>query len=162
MKIRSIILTGVFSALSLSALAPAHAEDEIEQMEDGGERCIDTRRISTTKVVDAQTILFHMRGGVIYRNTLPIKCSALAREKRFSYRTSISRLCDVDVVTVLTNMGGGLSSGPSCGLGKFYPITKEEAKALRLGPDAEIEPEAIDPADPEQPEVPVPGAEVEE
>lgn len=149
--------------LTLAALscvmgpAPAALADEEAETgtEEAGERCIDTRRISRTVVVDAQTVLFYMRGGGIYRNTLPHKCMSLAREKRFSYRTSTSRLCDVDVITVLYDMGG-LTRGPSCGLGKFYSITREEAEAIRQGPDADIEPAPIEPADMEQPEVAAP------
>lgn len=155
-KTGKLTLAAACFALGLSPTTASLADDDIEE---GGERCIDTRRISKTVVVDAQTIVFHMRGGEIYRNDLPNKCTSLAREKRFSYRSTISRLCNVDVITVLYSMGSGLTSGPSCGLGKFYPITKEEAQALREGPDADIEPEPIEPADPEQPEVATPGEE---
>jgi hypothetical protein len=119
--------------------------------EEDGERCIDTRRISRTDVIDEHNILFYMRGGVIYRNYLPSKCPALAREKRFSYRTTTSRLCDIDVVNVLYDYGSGLTRGPSCGLGKFYPISKDEAQALREPDDIEVEPEPIPPAEPEEP-----------
>jgi hypothetical protein len=153
-----------FAALTcVMGLAPvALADEEAEAVtEEASERCIDTRRISRTVVVDAHTVLFYMRGGRIYRNTLPHKCMSLAREKRFSYRTSTSRLCDVDVITVLYDMGG-LTRGPSCGLGRFYPVTKEEADAIRQGPDGEIEPEPIEPAEMEQPEVAAPDEETGE
>ncbi len=58
---------------------------------------------------------------------------------------------DHNSVTVLYNQGVGLSSGASCGLGKFYPISKDEAQALKEPPD--IEPEPLPPADPEEPGV---------
>jgi hypothetical protein len=154
MNKRMTILAAICFALSVAPTTVSLAQDD---MDDGGERCIDTRRISRTEIVDAENILFYMRGGVIYRNTLSHKCTALAREKRFSYKTTISRLCDIDVITVLYSMGSGLTSGPSCGLGKFYPVSKEEAEALRQGPDADIEPEPIKPSDPEQPEIATPG-----
>jgi hypothetical protein len=134
--------------LSLSPFAPALAD---EAPEEGGERCVNMRTVSNTEVIDDQTILFYMRNGVIYRNYLPRRCSGLAREQRFSYSTTISRLCDIDTITVLYNQGGGLSSGASCGLGKFYPISKDEAQALKEPPD--IEPEPLPPADPEEPGV---------
>ena len=135
--------------LSLSPFASALADEAPE--EEGGERCVNMRTVSSTEVIDDQTILFHMRNGVIYRNSLPRRCSGLAREQRFSYSTTISRLCDIDTITVLYNQGGGLSSGASCGLGKFYPISKDEAQALKEPPD--IEPEPLPPADPEEPGV---------
>ena len=154
MNKRMTIPAAMCLALSMAPITVSLAQDDLEY---GGERCIDTRRISRTEIVDAENILFYMRGGAIYRNTLSHKCTALAREKRFSYKTSMSRLCDVDVITVLYSMGSGLTSGPSCGLGKFYPVSKEEAEALRQGPDADIEPEPIKPSDPEQPEIATPG-----
>ena len=153
MNKRLHILVILACALSLAPVASSLAQDDIE---DGGERCIDTRRIANTYVADAENIIFYMRGGQIYRNTLPRKCNALVREKSFSYKTSMSRLCSIDTITVIYNYGSGISSGPSCGLGSFHPINKEEAQALREGPDADIEPEPIKPADPEQPEIPTP------
>lgn len=141
---------------SVSACWAAEEDDAAEEAADGAIRCIDTRRISRTHVVDDQTILFYMRGGPVYVNNLPRKCPSLRREKKFSYRTSISRLCDVDMITVLYDAGTGLSRGPSCGLGRFNPISEEEAKALKAGPDAEIEAAPLPPADPEEPEVRTP------
>ena len=134
--------------LSVSPFAPALAD---EAPEEGGERCVNMRTVSSTEVIDDQTILFYMRNGVIYRNYLPRRCSGLAREQRFSYSTTVSRLCDIDTITVLYNQGVGLSSGASCGLGKFYPISKDEAQALKETPD--IEPKPLPPAEPEEPEV---------
>lgn len=160
MKIeRLIILATVLCTLSLMPLGSAIANDEVEE---AGERCIDTRRISRTHVADNQTLIFYMRGGAIYKNTLRNKCQALVHEKRFSYRTTMSRLCRIDTITVIRSFGGGITDGPSCGLGMFYPITADEAKALVAGPDAEIEPEPIDPADMEVPEIAPIGEETEE
>jgi hypothetical protein len=47
------------------------------------------------------------------------------------YRTSIGQLCDLDIVTVLDNRGFGFTTGVSCGLGLFYPLTEEEAENLK-------------------------------
>ncbi len=149
---RVCILTTAFCFLTLAPTASTFAEDDGD-VDEGGERCIDTSRISSMKIVDKQNILFYMRGQTIYHNELPRPCSGLRRGKTISYRTSLSRLCSNDFITLLDNYGMGLSRGPSCGLGKFRPVTEEEAKALRDGPDAEIEPEPIEPAEPEEPEV---------
>ena len=143
------------AALSLLALAPATATlaQDDGDVDEGGERCIDTRRISNTRIVDKQNILFYMRGGVIYHNELPRACMGLRNGKTISYRTSLSRLCSNDLITLLDNFGMGMSRGPSCAIGKFRPVSKEEAEAIRQGPEAVIEPEAIEPAKPEEPEV---------
>jgi hypothetical protein len=85
------------------------------------------QNIRETKVVDDRTIDFVMRGGDIYRNTLPNSCPQLGFERAFSYSTSISQLCSVDIITVL-QQAGGIRRGASCGLGKFTPIEKPAKK----------------------------------
>ena len=110
-----------------------------------GERCITTRSIRNTDVIDDYTILFEMRGGDYYVNNLRNRCIGLEREGRFSYRTSTGRLCSVSIVDVLRQFGGTLERGASCSLGEFYPITEEEADFLRGrdrrggGPQMEVE-----------------------
>jgi hypothetical protein len=89
--------------------------------------CIDTSRIDSTNVVSNNVIDFKMRGGKVYRNTLPISCSGLVFEDRFSYRTSTNRLCNVDTIRILHDFGGRLEEGAGCGLGKFQPVEKTEA-----------------------------------
>ena len=83
--------------------------------------CVNIRNIRQTKVMDDRTIDFIMNGGKWYRNTLPYSCPQLGFERAFSYKTSISQLCSVDIITVL-QQGGGIHRGASCGLGKFTPI----------------------------------------
>ena len=85
-------------------------------------QCVQLNRIREAKVVDDQTIDFVLTGGEILRNTLPYKCSQLGFEKAFTYATSLSQLCSVDIITVIVQ-GGGVRTGASCGLGKFVPYT---------------------------------------
>ena len=82
-------------------------------------RCIQTSRISTTRVHDDYTIDFEMLDNTIYRNTLPIRCGGLGFEERFGYQTTIGQLCSTDTITVLRS--GGIN-GPTCGLGQFVPV----------------------------------------
>ncbi len=145
-------LAAAFCLLILAPAALTLAQDEGD-VDEGGERCIDTRRISTTRIIDNQNIQFYMRDRTIYNNELPRRCPGLRRGKTISYRTTISRLCSTDFITLLDNYGMGLSRGASCGLGKFRPISKEEAQALRGGEETEIEPKPVPPAEPEEPEV---------
>ncbi|RJG55417.1 hypothetical protein D0Z70_08395 [Sphingobium terrigena] len=86
--------------------------------------CVPLTSIRSTNVRNDRTIDFIMNGNKIYRNTLPNSCPSLGFEKRFSYRTSLSQLCSVDIITVLWNNGPGLQPGASCGLGKFQPMQK--------------------------------------
>lgn len=86
--------------------------------------CIPRSHIRSTSVIDGQTIDFIMNNGDIYRNNLPSKCSGLAFEKAFSYRTSINQLCSVDIIRVLNQTAGRIETGAACGLGKFQKIEK--------------------------------------
>ncbi|MEJ2760591.1 MAG: hypothetical protein P8126_03375, partial [Gammaproteobacteria bacterium] len=36
------------------------------------------------------------------------------------YRTSLSQLCDLDIITVLDSVGGEYRPGASCGMGHFF------------------------------------------
>lgn len=82
-------------------------------------RCISLNRIQSSRVLDDQTVFFKMRGKKHYVNRLKYKCPSLKREERFMYKTSIGRLCNVDIITVLDSFG---RSWASCGLGKFEEI----------------------------------------
>jgi hypothetical protein len=82
--------------------------------------CVPLRNIQSTRVHGDSVIDFHMTGGKVYRNTLPNSCPNLGFEERFLYKTSLSQLCSVDIITVLQSPG--ISQGASCGLGKFQPV----------------------------------------
>ena len=84
--------------------------------------CVDLIRIREAIVRDDRTIDFVMTGGETYRNALPYRCPSLGFERAFSYNTSLSKLCSVDIITVI-QQGGGPRQGASCGLGKFVPYT---------------------------------------
>ena len=90
--------------------------------------CINLSQIRSSKVVDDRTIDFKMAGGKVYRNTLSHSCPSLGFEERFSYRTSINQLCNVDIIRVLQSHGSGLHEGAGCGLGKFQPMQKVQSK----------------------------------
>ena len=88
--------------------------------------CIRLTDIRESRVRNDQVIDFVGRSGRVYRNTLPQSCPGLGFERRFSYRTSLSQLCSVDIITVL--QGPGVQPGASCGLGQFQPVTLAERR----------------------------------
>ncbi len=90
--------------------------------------CVSIPQIRSTKVIDNSTIDFRMAGGKTYRNSLPQSCPGLKFEDKFSYRTSLSQLCNVDIVRVLHEQGGQLTEGAGCGLGKFQMVEKVTSK----------------------------------
>ncbi|MEW4467379.1 hypothetical protein AB1K62_06075 [Parasphingorhabdus sp. JC815] len=131
MKLFTPILFASLLAATGITYAGAYAgekrsKDDKHSIETVGEAqsCISRSSIRTTDVIDDQTIDFKMLNGDIYRNKLPNKCSGLAFEEAFSYRTSTNQLCNVDIIRVLDNTAGRINQGASCGLGKFQKIKK--------------------------------------
>jgi hypothetical protein len=118
------------AGLLACAYSPAVAQDDDKVLDRTPQDCISTNRISYTKVVDDRTILFYMISQTVYRNDLRQVCPGLALRDRFSYSTRNGRLCDVDAVTVPYS-----GRAVPCTLGEFYPVTREEARALRRDPD---------------------------
>jgi hypothetical protein len=85
--------------------------------------CIALQSIRESRVRSDSVIDFKTNDNKWYRNTLPHSCPSLGFEERFLYKTSLSQLCSVDVITVLYSGGSGVNSGASCGLGKFQPVS---------------------------------------
>ena len=104
------------------------------------ENCISRSAIRRTEVIDDYSIVFYMSHQKIYLNRLPNRCSGLRSARTFSYRATGSQLCNVDTIKVVRSMGGRPDTGPSCGLGKFRPVTKEEVAMIK-NKDVEIPPE---------------------
>ena len=108
--------------LSIASVADAKGR-EIPAATPTGDavNCLSLTNIRETRVRSDSVIDFYTTGGKVYRNTLPNSCPSLGFEERFAYATSLSQLCNVDIITVLQS-GGGLQRGASCGLGKFQPV----------------------------------------
>lgn len=89
--------------------------------------CVRINQFNETRVRDDHTVDFMRNSRQGWRNTLPNGCPGLAVQNAFTYKTSTSELCSVDVIYVLET-AGGLSRGPACGLGKFVPIELERRR----------------------------------
>jgi hypothetical protein len=85
--------------------------------------CLPIPSIRQSLVRDDWTIDFQVNGNRWYRNSLPNRCNGLGFDRTFTYATSLSQVCNVDIITVLTNIGGpGFMPRGSCGLGQFTPV----------------------------------------
>lgn len=134
----------------LMAAGPSPADELEDDADDNSIRCINTRSLKTTEVVNDSNLLFYMTGKTVYLNILPRECRGLSRERRFSYSTNGRSLCSSDAIRILSDSGGSLHEGRLCRLGRFYLTSKEEiAEARERGSQS---PRAKPPA----------GAEVEE
>jgi hypothetical protein len=138
---------GLLAVLPLLAAAAALGQDGDEEegaLDRTPEDCIIVSRIDQTDAIDDQNIIFRMRGDRVYRNTLPRKCPGLARENRISYKTTASRLCSVDTITVLEDFGVGFRPGFTCRLGEFVPLSEAEVEDIDLRKKGEAGQSAIE------------------
>lgn len=121
-----VALQGLLTCLAVAASAAGSGA-----MPEEPQRCIALSRIDNVDVLDNKRIVFEMVGGGYYLNELPHACPGLRRDSAIMYRTSLSELCDLDVITVLDSLGGGLRPGASCGLGRFHAMEEDEIEAMR-------------------------------
>ena len=129
-------MTRLFWIAPLAALALAGCSEYGEQrapvlkapaatVAGEAQNCISLGSLSSSTVHDDYTIDFKV-GSKTYRNTLPYQCHSLGFEKAFSYETSMTQLCNTDIIYVLRTGGGRLERGAGCGLGMFVPIEYEK------------------------------------
>jgi len=128
MSKRAIFGAAAVAALAVSGCAQTGAPGEafvskapVATVAGEPVNCVQTTLIRNTRVWDDRTIDFVMSNGTRYRNTLPNSCPTLGFEQRFAYKTTTTSLCDLDTITVLSV--GSSVAGPTCGLGKFVPVT---------------------------------------
>ena len=120
--VASLALFGLVAIAGYSSARPLKPEEEARIQPVGKPvNCLPIYTIDETRVRNDHTIDFYMKGGKVYRNSLPNGCPELGFQERFSYKTSTQELCSSDIITVLT--GPGISHGASCGLGDFQEIS---------------------------------------
>ena len=110
-------------AVLLLAAVPGGARDRsipVATPDGPAVSCIPLSQVKNTRVRSDNIIDFEMRGGKVYRNTLPQSCPSLGFEERFIHKTSTNNYCSSDIITVFDS--GSNIPGPSCGLGEFQPV----------------------------------------
>jgi hypothetical protein len=116
--------------LLLSAVMVLASQGWADDKKGEGKECIPLTQIRETKAIDDQTIIVYGGANQAYKNQLPNKCNGLRSADSYMYKTSESRLCSLDVITILNRYGGSFSQGASCGLGKFERIDRKTADDL--------------------------------
>jgi len=114
-------LVGV--AALATAASSAHAEDEPLDREPV--TCINVSRFQRMEAADDQTLLFHLSGDRVYRNTLHQRCPNIDRPNTniaYEATSRLARLCANDLVKT--------TDGLTCRLGQFAAITPAEAREL--------------------------------
>lgn len=118
----------VFTVYCFS-FSTAIAQETIGTEEDMS--CISTSSIKQIDIIDNSNVVFRTGVNNYYLNTLPRVCNGLKLHDSITYSTSTNRLCNVDVITVMDKAGPDFHTGPSCGLGYFASISKEEIDELK-------------------------------
>ena len=140
-----VSLTGLLAAgLGPLVAAVALGQDDDAPFDRTPEDCLIVSRIRGTEAIDDQNIIFTLRGDQVYRNTLPRACPGLLRENRIAYQTATSRLCSIDTITVLEDLGVGLRPGFTCRLGEFVPLSPDELEDLKAVKKGEAGQNAIE------------------
>jgi hypothetical protein len=85
--------------------------------------CLQTYQIDHTEIPDDSTILFRMKGGQVWKNTLTAPCSGLRANGGFQYSTDINEICSNLQSIRVIEQGGGPRLGAVCLLGEFTPYT---------------------------------------
>ncbi len=97
----------VFVSVSVMAASPGPAAAA------GGDVCIDGTQIDGTTVLDNRTVLYRMRDGRVWRNTLKRECPSLKFEQGFAEVVRGNEICsNRQAITVLR-------TGTPCQLGAF-------------------------------------------
>jgi hypothetical protein len=79
--------------------------------------CLNTYFIDHTSVPDDKTILFSMRDGTVWQNSLPASCPGLAFQGGFEYTTAFDEVCsNAQTIRVLRQ-------NSECKLGAFTPYS---------------------------------------
>ena len=85
--------------------------------------CLDATHIDHTAAPNDHTILFYMRGGKIWRNTLKEDCPGLHAEQAFSRVIRGGEICSNQQMIQVINRE------TPCALGTFTPYTQEHSAA---------------------------------
>jgi hypothetical protein len=128
MKTKLSLTAVVLIAYTLTAIAQ---DDEPLSFSDGSRHCITLSQVRSTQIVDEQHLVFRMKAGrKIFINTLRRRCPGLRKNDVLMFRLFSEQVCNIDIVTVLDDIGFGFSPGTSCSLGLFHPGTEDDVKAL--------------------------------
>jgi hypothetical protein len=79
--------------------------------------CLQRSLIDHTDILSDNTILFYMKDGKIWQNSLRFACPGLKLENGFGYEADASEICS-NMQTIHVLRSGGL-----CEIGQFLPFT---------------------------------------
>jgi len=93
------------------------------------ERCLFTREIRSTEILDEQHLVFQLSGKRLYLVQFQYTCPGLRRGASIVYETHDARLCRLDQIRAF--QPGPAIPNPPCTLPGFMPVEKEQVAQLR-------------------------------
>lgn len=117
----SCLLGGAFMTSSFAGEENLAAEDLKASGE--SQSCLSLSHLRDSDPISNTLILFEMRNGTRFKNSLRGSCASLGRFKRFSYQTTQNKICKGDVITSSDPVGRPIGS---CALGSFERLTEIE------------------------------------
>ena len=142
----SLLATLVLSAGCWLVAAPDALADDTDEVREP-QRCINSRSIRRTEVINDDYVLFWVQGRRMYLNALQSSCTGLTQERRFSFETTTRSLCAHDKIRVLRESGLGVYEGRSCTLGRFQEMTEEALDDFIKERTRTPQPEDVEPAE---------------
>jgi hypothetical protein len=125
-KYAACLVLGTVALAGLNVALAPHAAQAIVAIDAAAlnPTCIESNRITDTRVVGKNVVVVRMNPGSEYmRIDLGNNCSTLDKSTGFSFGSSVAKLCTSDTLKVL-------NSGQGCIIDKMTPISGDEAKAL--------------------------------
>ncbi|HVJ52317.1 MAG TPA: hypothetical protein VM689_07635 [Aliidongia sp.] len=108
----------------LAGCSPPGPDKTADTRPDGYPVCLKTYLIDHTEPAGNTVLLFYMRGGDVWKNTLLQRCIGLNQKEGFAYEASVDEICSNEQTIRM------LRTGSLCMLGPFTPISKDDAKKL--------------------------------
>lgn len=94
-------------------------------------RCIDTRRIRRTEVLDERHVSVKIRRDEYYLIQFDNRCPGLRRGKPIMMESRSSRLCVHDAIRAIYDLGLRSEPGMRCHIPGFEPVTYEQILQLK-------------------------------
>ena len=95
-------------------------------------RCLPDAAYTDVEVINPELLLFHGIGDRMWLNRTRQACLGSRIDPVLAFDMRRGRLCDLDSVAVADNLGGYWSTGAACSLGKFAPVSPEQAALVRV------------------------------
>ena len=93
--------------------------------------CLHRDAYTDIEVINPELLLFHGRSDRLWLNRLRQSCVGLRQDHTLALDMRNGRLCALDSVSGVDILGGHYLPGARCSLGKFDPVSPEQADLLK-------------------------------